>query len=294
MQQADTRLQYLYGGFFVSGVRLARRVEQGAFGLAGPVAGTPTCSIRLFFWRKNGGYLKSFINRRIIMTNALQQISFHNDAIFIVEHNGEPYVPVRPLCENMGLDWKTQYRKLMEKKERFSVVMMTTQLPGDQQRREVVCIHLKKVAAWLNSIEPNKVAPHLKDKVETYQIECDEVLWNYWTKGVGLPDRDLANKLVVGTSEYIKLQAELIAFQQEKIAKLELKSKYGLPVSAKEAEEIREAVSGGMSVARAAKKFGRAQSTIKAHTMAERAEKRAGDAERQLNLFTPKDNGGAK
>jgi hypothetical protein len=66
---ADTRLQYLYGGFFVSGVRLCfdGRAEWGAFGLAGPLAGLLTRSVPPFFVsRKRDGYLKSFFSRGVI------------------------------------------------------------------------------------------------------------------------------------------------------------------------------------------------------------------------------------
>jgi hypothetical protein len=139
------------------------------------------------------------------MNNQLQPITFHEDTIFIVDHEGQPFVPVRPICENMGIDWKTQYRKIMAKPERFSVGLVPTQMPGDDQQREVVCIHLKKLPAWLYSISPDSVAPHLKEKIEIYQNECDEVLWNYWTKGVGLPDRKLAGKRLIEDDRLIEL-----------------------------------------------------------------------------------------
>lgn len=29
----------------------------------------------------------------------------------------------------------------------------------------------------------NKVRPELRDRIRLYQNECDDALWNYWTKG---------------------------------------------------------------------------------------------------------------
>lgn len=142
------------------------------------------------------------------MNTQLHPVPFHQDTIFVVDHLGQPFVPLRPLAENMGLDWKSQHAKVMARPERFSVVMVTTQMPGDDQRREVVCIPLKKINAWLYSISPDKVAPHLKEKIELYQEECDEVLFNYWFNGVGLPDRQMAGKMMVNTHEYVGLLAE--------------------------------------------------------------------------------------
>ncbi|MCH8622901.1 phage antirepressor N-terminal domain-containing protein [Undibacterium sp. TS12] len=40
----------------------------------------------------------------------------------------------------------------------------------------------EKIASWLMTISPNKVTPDLKDKIILYQNECDDVLWNHWTK----------------------------------------------------------------------------------------------------------------
>ncbi|EDY2189047.1 hypothetical protein GTE45_005713, partial [Salmonella enterica subsp. enterica] len=37
---------------------------------------------------------------------------------------------------------------------------------------------------WLQTISPNKVKPEIRDKVIQYQDECDDVLYDYWTKGV--------------------------------------------------------------------------------------------------------------
>lgn len=39
-------------------------------------------------------------------------------------------------------------------------------------------------AGWLQTISPNKVKPEIRNKVIQYQEECDDVLYQYWTKGV--------------------------------------------------------------------------------------------------------------
>lgn len=47
----------------------------------------------------------------------------------------------------------------------------------------MVCLALRKLAAWLNTISPNKVKTEIRDRVIRYQNECDDVLYEYWTKG---------------------------------------------------------------------------------------------------------------
>ncbi|EHF7825818.1 hypothetical protein J3179_004408 [Salmonella enterica] len=120
------------------------------------------------------------------LTPALQNctinVPFHGSELYVIEHNGEPYTPMRPIIDGMGMDWASQFTKL---KQRFktSVVKITMQLPGDDQRRDVICLALRKLAAWLNTISPNKVRPEIRDRVIRYQEECDDVLYEYWTKG---------------------------------------------------------------------------------------------------------------
>ena len=107
-------------------------------------------------------------------------VSFYESQLSIISFDGKPYIPMRPLVENMGLDWKSQHSKI---KSRFStcVVNITTQLSGDIQNRDHTCLPMSKLFGWLMTISPNKVKPELSEKVIRYQNECDEVLSNYWT-----------------------------------------------------------------------------------------------------------------
>ncbi|ANB54850.1 hypothetical protein WM43_20420 [Aeromonas veronii] len=109
-------------------------------------------------------------------------VPFHGSNLYLVDHQGDPYVPMKPVVEGMGLDWKTQHRK-MTAKFNSCMVEMTTQLPGDTQNRAVTCLPLRKLPAWLYSVQPGKVSPEIREKVAAYQEECDEVLWQYWTTG---------------------------------------------------------------------------------------------------------------
>jgi hypothetical protein len=115
------------------------------------------------------------------MNTQLMPVPFHSDTVGLVGKDNEPFVAMRSIAANMGLDWASQYTKLKANGERWGVVNIATPSLGGMQ--DTVCIPLRKIAAWLYSISPNKVAPELRDKIIRYQEECDEVLWNYWTKG---------------------------------------------------------------------------------------------------------------
>lgn len=56
-----------------------------------------------------------------------QVVPFHDAELMIIEHHGQPYTPMKPIVEAMGLDWKSQFVKL---KDRFSATMVKSpQLP---------------------------------------------------------------------------------------------------------------------------------------------------------------------
>ena len=122
-------------------------------------------------------------------------VNFHGAELFIIEHKGEPYTPMKPIVEGMGLNWATQFTKL---KQRFDkgIVEITIPSAGGQQR--MTCLPLRKLAAWLNSISANKVKPEIRNRVLQYQSECDDVLYDYWTKGVVVNPRKSAR--VAGSS----------------------------------------------------------------------------------------------
>ncbi len=120
---------------------------------------------------------------------SLQQITvpFHSNELLVVEYNSQPYTPMKPIVEGMGLAWQAQYDKL---KQRFSSVIMEIMTTGkDGKSYNMICLPLKKLFGWLMTISPNKVKPELRDTVIMYQNECDDVLWDYWTKGKAVNPR---------------------------------------------------------------------------------------------------------
>ncbi|HHA1306240.1 TPA: phage antirepressor N-terminal domain-containing protein [Enterobacter kobei] len=114
-------------------------------------------------------------------------VNFHWADLYVVERGGEPFVPMRPIVEGMGLIWGAQFIKL---KQRFNgSVSEIDMVAGDGKSRSMICLPLRKLAAWLNSISANKVRPDIRERVLQYQAECDDVLYDYWTKGAAVNPR---------------------------------------------------------------------------------------------------------
>lgn len=123
---------------------------------------------------------------------ALIPIDFRSDRILLIEEDGEPFVPMRPICDALGLAWQPQHRKLTSGDRNWLCHHMVTQMPGDDQTREVTCLPLVMLPAWLFSISPARVKPELREKLTAYQAECAQVLWNHFSVGKKAMQAELA------------------------------------------------------------------------------------------------------
>lgn len=106
-------------------------------------------------------------------------VSFYDDELVVIDHNGEPYIPMKPICENMGLTWQSQHIKLKQRFKSVITEIVTTGKDGKQYK--MTCLPLRKLFGWMMTVNPNKVNPNISDKIIRYQNECDDVLWEYWT-----------------------------------------------------------------------------------------------------------------
>ena len=108
-------------------------------------------------------------------------VEFHDGVIYMVVQEGQPFVPMKPVVEGMGLDWRSQQAKIRTS-ERYGDITIPLDTPGGLQ--EMLSIPLKKLNGWLFSINPEKVKPELKNKVILYQEESFQVLHDYWNNGL--------------------------------------------------------------------------------------------------------------
>jgi P22_AR N-terminal domain len=106
-------------------------------------------------------------------------INFHGDEIEAIERDGELWVAIPKLCQNLGIDISTQREKIFSEPTRFGGRVIPCPSPGGLQ--ETLCIPVERVAAWLFSINANRVREDLRPKLILYQNECADVLHTYWS-----------------------------------------------------------------------------------------------------------------
>lgn len=181
-------------------------------------------------------------------------VPFHGNNLYVVNYKGQPYVPMKPIVEGMGLTWQSQFEKI---KQRFkSTITEIVIVAADGKERNMICLALRKLAGWLHTISPNKVKPEIRDKVIKYQEECDDVLYEYWTTGEVKAKPRKQAKQIAGriTSEQQEAIKQLVlnrgkALPKDKQAKAmitmwsSLKSHFGCTYKEIDSDKFTEALS---------------------------------------------------
>ena len=111
----------------------------------------------------------------------LSPVTFHGDTIFCIDYQDQPYTPAKPIVENLGLGWASQSQKLNANKGRWGITIIV--IPSESGDQQTLCLPVRKLPAYLASINPKKVREELRPKIELYQAESDDALWNYWMNG---------------------------------------------------------------------------------------------------------------
>ena len=112
-------------------------------------------------------------------TNAVATIN--NVAIVIIDEK-EKMVPIKPICEALGIDYKTQHEKISNHYLLASTMGNLPTVAADGKQREMACIPFKYVFGWLFSINAGNVKEEIREAVEKYQTECYDALFNYFTE----------------------------------------------------------------------------------------------------------------
>ena len=90
----------------------------------------------------------------------IQTINFNNQQLLTIEKDGIKYVPVKPICENLGLDWASQFTKIKNNQIlNDGIAIITTPSEGGPQ--QTTCLPIDMINGWLFTINPNKVSEEI-------------------------------------------------------------------------------------------------------------------------------------
>ncbi len=107
-------------------------------------------------------------------------ISFYGDeitaALVQVGNESQVFVPLRPICDYLGLNWSGQLQRLKR-----DTVLVEAQgvcvIHTPQGKQEMICLPLDLLPGWLFGVDSRRVKLELQEKVKRYRAECFKVLW---------------------------------------------------------------------------------------------------------------------
>ena len=203
------------------------------------------------------------------MNTEMLPVSFHGDTVYLTETGAGPTVPIRPIVENLGLAWQPQHKKLTSNPKRWGVIMIVTPSPGGDQN--TLCLPLRKLPAFLYSIEPRKVRPDIRPKLELYQELCDDALWRHWSgqhqaaaPAAPAPAPEPPEVESVPLAKYAALLEEHVALlKRPRAARRNSRPQVLRPLTQAEIEEMRRLARAGLSTRQVARRVGRSHSTVR-------------------------------
>lgn len=111
----------------------------------------------------------------------LGTVEFLGKPLTVITTDSQLLVAMRPICEGIGLDWKSQYERIKRDEVlSTSMVVMTTQMPGDDQKRQVTCLPLSMLNGWLFGVDSKRCKPFIRQALVRYKFECYDALAAYW------------------------------------------------------------------------------------------------------------------
>jgi hypothetical protein len=99
----------------------------------------------------------------------------------IIDENGRELIPIRPICDALGVDYSTQEQKIKEDEDLGPTVGLRPTVAADGKRREMLCLPFEFIFGWLFTISPKNVKEEARATVRKYRAQCYRALYLYFS-----------------------------------------------------------------------------------------------------------------
>lgn len=99
----------------------------------------------------------------------------------ILASRDDQYVPIRPICQALGIDPDSQRKRIERDPILGSLTVMMTAKGKDERTIEMFSIPYTYVFGWLFSIDDSRVSEEARPLVIQYKNECYLALFNHFT-----------------------------------------------------------------------------------------------------------------
>lgn len=119
-------------------------------------------------------------NTTQVASATIQTVTFNNQEIPTIFVDGVPYVGMKPIAENIGLDWRAQLKRIQRHEVLNSSVSMIDTVGSHGKTRKMLCLPITMLNGWLFGVDVNRVKPAIKDTLIQYQKECFQTLYEHF------------------------------------------------------------------------------------------------------------------
>ena len=106
--------------------------------------------------------------------------------------DGKPGVVLKPAIEDLGLDYRTQLRKLRSRS--WATVGSAPTVAEDGRVRDMATVPVRTFLMLLASINENRIAADLRPILVSFQNETADAIEAYWTRGKAVNPRTAATE----------------------------------------------------------------------------------------------------
>ncbi len=114
------------------------------------------------------------------MSTRFEIVPFHDHQIVTVRNEEQVSVIIRPIVEQIGLDWSAQYRRIQRHPVLAKGVAVTA-TPSGGGSQDTITIGLEQFHGWLMTISPDRIKDAAtRDVVIRYQEEAFRVVFEHF------------------------------------------------------------------------------------------------------------------
>ena len=100
----------------------------------------------------------------------------------IVSTSDEQLVPIRPICEALGIDPEGQRQRIERDEIIAPTAFIIKAVASDGRIREMYSIPYRYIFGWLFSVDISKVSEEARASVVQFKKECYDALYEHFTE----------------------------------------------------------------------------------------------------------------
>ena len=128
----------------------------------------------------------------------------NNVEILALAENESRLVPIKPICEALGINYPSQYSKIKDDEDMGSSVVLSRMVGADKREREMTCLPVEFIFGWLLTINPKNVKPEARESVSKYRMECFRILADHF----------------LGAQDFLKQKQEILDRENAELKRL--------------------------------------------------------------------------